>query len=378
MVRIISQILHWDKRDLRKRAESIERDKDAPPKEVRDELKNWIQRSRAEHEECRKASKLQGMSIVAIILALSSVSSDLSEPQHANAIEYLSIHLAIRDRQEITKVLCHRNPDILTAAVKHAFDAYTPMIRRIHEAVYLSDTLWDFERFVTDMLKIAKPSQGKGPAKSPSVEGFVDLLHRHQYSCHKFLHQVAKNGKEVTSWWRDYVHLAASHFRRNETPPASLSLVSPTMSTGGIQTGLENAFNNLSARDQEAVKTELDAHKNYIDDLHEASAARIRAVINRWHSTPFGPGAYLARWQQLMDNTAITPKGFQGPVRYGTNKKFDHSDIPEDELDPAHEIKFRAESQAENIVSRSLPTPSKAETTLTLLGNKFRELLVSQ
>jgi Mg2+ and Co2+ transporter CorA len=153
------------------------------------------------------------MSIVSVILAVSSVSSELTEVQHEKALEYLSLHLAIRDRQQIVKVLCQRNPDILTAAIRDAVDAYAPMIRLLHEAVNLSDTLWDFEQFLTDMLKVAQPAGVKGQEKLPSVEDFVDLLHRHQKSCHKFIHQFAKNGKEMAGWWRDYVRSKFSIIR---------------------------------------------------------------------------------------------------------------------------------------------------------------------
>lgn len=151
-IRIISQVLGWDKRELRKRAEKIEKEKDAPPKEVLAELRDWITRSRVEHEACRESSKAQDMSIVAVILSLSSLSVELSPPQHEKAMEYLSLQLAIRDRTEIVRVMCKRNPDILTAAVRQGVEAYTPMIRHVHQAVNLSDTLWDFERFLTDML----------------------------------------------------------------------------------------------------------------------------------------------------------------------------------------------------------------------------------
>lgn len=101
-------------------------------------------------------SQEQKMSIVAVILSLSDGPSaeDLTEAQHNNALEWLALQLGIRDRQEIVRVLCQRNPDHLTAAINNAADAYTPMIRQVHQAVNLADTMWDFERFVTDMLKM--------------------------------------------------------------------------------------------------------------------------------------------------------------------------------------------------------------------------------
>lgn len=310
-----------------------------------------------------------------MILALSSVSDELTETQHAKAQEYLSLQLAIRDRQQIVKVMCRRNPDILTAAIRDAVDAYTPIIRHIHQAVDLGDTLSDFERFLTDMLKISQPAGKKGEQKTPSVEEFVDLLHRHQSSCHKFLHQVAKNGKEMTSWWQEYVHMAAAQFRNDEKPPASKSVVPDEMATGGLQSALANAFANLSADDQKAVRLELDAWKQYIDELHEASATRIASVIKRDKTTPFGPGAYLARWQQLLDSTQITPDTSKGPVRYGSRKIVKEEDRKG--IDGDHDS-LVSQQHVEKAVDDKLPEPPKAEVTSRLLWPIFREALVEK
>ncbi|KAK4508633.1 hypothetical protein PRZ48_002372 [Zasmidium cellare] len=370
---IISQVLGWDKRDLRKRADKIEKEQNAPPKEVREELKNWINRSRAEHDECRRQSQEQNMSIVAVILSLSSVSVEMTEQQHAKALEYLSLHLAVRDRQEIVRVLCKRNPDILTAAIRDAVDAYTPIIRHIHQAVNLSESLWDLEQFLTDMLKISKPTGPKGQEKAPTVEAFVDLLHRHQASLHKFLHQVAKNGKEVTAWFKEYSHTAASMFRNHEKPPPSESVVSDKMVTGGLQDELAKIFAELPAKDQEAVRQELVAHGKYIDELHAASAARISAVIKRNHSTPFGPGAYLARWQHLMDKTPITPATAHGPVRNGANKSVKE----ESRKDVDGGDSGLSEEQAQKAVGDKMPVPPKSETTLKCFAERFRTALAT-
>ncbi|USW48408.1 Putative PX-associated domain-containing protein [Septoria linicola] len=371
---IISQVLGWDKRELKKRAEKIEKAKDGPPKDVLAEIRDWIGRSRAEHEETRRRSQEQNMSIVAVILALSSVSSELSEAQHAKAQEYLSLQLAVRDRQQIVKAMCQRNPDILTAAIRDAVDAYTPMIRYVHQAVNLSDTLWDFERFLTDMLKISMPNDAKKEQKPPSVEDFVDLLHRHQSSCHKFLHQFAKNGKEMTEWWKEYVHMAAANFRREDKPPSSESLVADKMTTGGLQDALEKAFADLSASDQKAVQGELDAWKKYIDELHDASTARISSVIKRTQATPFGPGAYLARWQQLLDDTPITPSTAKGPVRHGSDKSVKEESRADIE---GNDNSLITEEQAQKAVGDKLPTPPRCKVVSKLLWPKFNEALAS-
>lgn len=370
----MSQVLGWDKRELRKRAEKIDKDKDGPSKEVRDELKDWITRSRAEHEECRTRSKEQSMSIVSVILALSSVSPEMTEEQHTKALEYLALHLGIRDRQEIVRVLCKRNPDHLTQAVRDGVDAYTPMIRHVHQAVNLSDTVWDFEVFLTDMIKISKPSGGdgkKGAGNPPSVEDFVDLLHKHQDMSHKFLHQVAKNGKEVTKWWQDYVHEAAAQFRGEAGSDASV--LSNRLKGTEVQDSIRKAYTNLSDSDKAVVKTELEAHSKYLTDLHDASAARISAVINRTNSrTPYGPGAYLARWQNLLDTTVITPATAEGPVRYGGNKSV--KEEGRKDVDGTEES-FVSEEHAGKVVDEQTPNAPEVKKTLELLGPKFRALL---
>ncbi|KAK3644393.1 hypothetical protein LTR56_009645 [Elasticomyces elasticus] len=356
---IITQVLNWDKRELKKRADKIEKDKAGPPKQVLSEITSWItQRSRVEHEECRRQSREQRMSIVAIIMATSSQSIDeLKDAQHAQALEYLTLQLGIRDRQEIVRVLCQRNPDHLTAGVRDGVDAYTPMIRYVHQAVNLSDTVWDFEQFLTDMLKMSKPSGPKGKEKPPSVEDYVDLLHRHQQSCHKFLHQVAKNGKEVVAWWKDYVHMAAAEFKEKPNGPDK---------------AIVSAFGKLKASEQNDVKAELDVWSKYLDDLHSASATRIASIITRSGSTPFGPGAYLARWQHLLDTTIITPEKQRGPVRYGGSKSVKEESregVNGDEADEFAQPKVAA-SQA----ARQLDAP-EVDKTIGLLGAKFREII---
>lgn len=223
---------------------------------------------------------------------------------------------------------------------------------------------------MTHAQKTAKPSGTKGQETPATVEGFVDLLHRHQSSVHKFLHQAAKNGKEMVSWWADYAHAAAQQFRNDETPPPSAAVISDKMATGGVKQALEADFATLSESDRNQIVAELEAHHKYINDLRTASQARISAVIKRTESTPFGPGAYLARWQQLMDNTAVTPATFNGPVRYGGSlsvKTEGRKDVDGTEGATAGKVEE----------SNKMPKAPKVETTLRLLGGKFREVLAS-
>lgn len=345
-------------------------------------------RSREEHAENRRMSQDQKMSIVAVILSLSDGPSaeDLTEAQHTNSLDWLALQLSIRDRQEIVRVLCHRNPDHLTAAINNAADAYTPMIRQVHQAVNLADTMWDFERFVTDMLKMSKPSGPKGQEKAPSVEDFVELLHRHQSSSHKFLHQVAKNGKEVLSWWTDYAHDVISQFRNDINPAESRSVVADEMSTGGLQEWLQKSYSDLSDADKKKVDAEIEANVNYLHALHKASASRIASVIKKTKSTPYGPGAYLARWQNLLDDTLITPRQKSGPVRRGANKEIKEESRAEAERAGADAVggdedasvavkSFVTEEEVEKIVDEKTPKAPKCEKVIELFGQRFREVL---
>ncbi|GAB7335813.1 hypothetical protein MBLNU13_g08089t1 [Cladosporium sp. NU13] len=370
---IISQVLSWEKRELKARIAKIEKDKDAPSKAVLAEINTWVKdRSREEHAECRRQSKDQQRSIITVLLSLSSQSPELSDKQHAKALEYLSLTLAVRDRQEIVRVLCQRNPDHLTAAIRDGVDAYTPMIRDVHQAVNLSDTFWDFERFVTDTLKISKPQGKKGEEQPPTVEDFVDLLHRHQTSCHKFLHQVAKNSRPLMDTWKSYVRSAAAQFNAHTKPPSTASVVPDPVASGGAHKKLQEAFSALSHDDQQAVKAELEAYDKYLTDLHTASAARISAVIKRTHSTPFGPGAFLARWQQLMDSTPVTPDKPQGPVRYGGTRSV--KEAGRRDID-GEEAGFVGEGEKEKEVGEKTPQMPSIEKTVELLGQRYREIL---
>lgn len=53
---IMSTILGWDIRELKKQLTKVEKDKDCPSSEVRDTLKQWTEKDRDEHIKIREAS----------------------------------------------------------------------------------------------------------------------------------------------------------------------------------------------------------------------------------------------------------------------------------------------------------------------------------
>lgn len=423
---IMSTILGWDKRDFKKRLDKLEKDENAPSQEVRDALTSWIEeKTQREHQQTRDVSKQNKMSIVQTILAVSSTDAEMSEEQHSLALEYLSLKLSIRDRTQITNVLCHSNPDHLTQAIRDGVAAYEPIIRQVHQAVDLSDTVSDFQAFVHDMLKLCKsckPGAGSEDAV-PDVEDFVHLLHKHQNSCHKFLHQVTKNGPELSEWFREWCHGVAANFQRPEPTKSDSLPVADRMAA--IFMELPEMYY------KEPIRQELTYYAEYLKKIHEGSAARIReviqhdissqqydspapsptksthhrlespipspiALIHRRHESPaqsptrsthnnsrlaqssrrtmYGPGAYLAKWQALLDTTEITPDKAFGPLRHGADisvRRESVKDVDGEVPDTA----IGAEAQKESAVPTS---PPDVVVTLKVLGPKFKEMLTRE
>ncbi|KAI9664052.1 MAG: hypothetical protein M1821_007543 [Bathelium mastoideum] len=383
---IVSQVIGWDVKALKARATKLEKSKDAPSKEQFEALREYLSRSREEHEQCRAQSQQQPLPLVGLILATSAASAELSEEQEKLALEYVNIQFAIHDREAIANVLCHHQPDHLTQAIRDGVSAYDPLIRQIHNAVDLSGTLSDFEAFLTDLIKITKSQttsgsstkQGDKPS-SLSVEDYASLIRKHIKSSHKFLHQVAKNGPEITQWFRDYAHHAASHFRTRDPAPKP----GDHPAAGSMTTTLQSLVSQLSAQDRTAVLSELDARASYLQALAQASDARLSAVIANTSATSFGPGTYLARWQALLDATPITPLTTRsGTVRYGRDLDVKEASKVYEAMKAAGHGKVGDEEQekvaverADGAVRSGQPEVPPVARTVELLGGKFRDVL---
>jgi hypothetical protein len=344
-----------------------------------------------------------------VVLSEAAVAPALDQTQHKLALDYLAIQLAIRDREQIIKVLCHTQPDHLTEAVRDVVTAYEPVIRSVHNAVDLSETVTDFERFLKDMIFISRPhhkddkSKLRNGVNVPTVGDYVQLLKTHQSSCHKFLHQCAKNGKDVTSWFHDWTHKAVAAFRHQSGPRNSpFDHVDSYDGDGhrSLASELESIFTALPEAQRKKYLPILNAHAEYLSSLHAASASRLASVVEspvsespvlrqkphqyllqalsrsssqsptspnsrsasparEFSKTPpvildLGPGAFLARWQALLDDTMITPATAEGPIRYGRNKDVQHSpkiDVDKERTDsPGPSFTNSLEINAERIV----------------------------
>ncbi|KAL2352902.1 PX-associated-domain-containing protein [Cryomyces antarcticus] len=365
---IISTVLGWDTKDLKSRASKVEKNKEAPSKEQLQAIKDYVQKPREEHEECRSQKK-QSRSIIAVLLSLSSAPVELSDAQHELALEYLSFQLSLRDRDALGKILCHHQPDHLTQAIRDLVSAYEPMIRQVHQAVDLSGTVGDFEAFLNEMIKLSKGDAKEG--KVPSVEDYIRLLHKYQGCSHKFLHQVAKNGKDVTTWFQEYAHEAAGQFRQQQSQSNGAS----DLAVGSMTSALDSLLSKLSDQDRQTVLRDVDAHVQYIASLSSASSARLKAVTAGSGKTPYGPGMYLARWQSLLDATPITPATPEGPVRRG--KSTEVKDAARVDVDGERKGAVDARGEAKVVRGKQPEAPNVGETT-RLLGKDFREILAGR
>jgi hypothetical protein len=265
-------------------------------------------------------------------------------------MEYFSTYLSIRDREELTKVSCKLQPDILTAMVREIVTAMDPVIRAIHNAVDLSGTVQDTENFLTDLIKVSKPkkkgsrsrqtSRESSPAPSapasitdqeasevPTVEDYVQLLRRHAPSMHKFVHQAVKNAPDLAKDYLVYAKKIFSEFKVDENAKAAEERGEG--GAGNMSAPLHAMFSTLSTEKQDELKKLLDDHESHLGQLKETSLDRLRTIMQPSTSqskspsrgTTHGPGMYLSRWNSLLDSTLISPATAHGPVRRGWEVK---------------------------------------------------------
>ncbi|EKG17335.1 hypothetical protein MPH_05401 [Macrophomina phaseolina MS6] len=365
---IISTVLAWDSSELQKQATKIEKtkEKDRPSDKHLDAIKSHLQLSREEKEKRRAMSKETPKSIVAVIFEEDSLPANLPESQQAQAQQYFKAQLSIRDRDQLSQVLCRQQPDYLTEAIRDLVSAYDPIIRALHNAADLSAGLADLENFLNDLIKIAKlPSISKSKDKDkpvPTVEDFVQLLKKHQGSCHRFLYQVAKNGPELTEWFRQYALKFISEFQRASESPAG---------AGAMTTTLNSLFGKLTPEERELVSKALDAHSDYLLHLHKSSEARMKSILSRSSRTEFGPGMYIAKWIDLMGSTPITPATVNGPLRYGKNRDV----LEAAQIDVDGEKKGGIAIEKEATGEQKIPEAPNVEEILRLLAPGYREAL---
>ena len=322
-------------------------------------------------DSCRE--EMLPESIVKAVLSESS-ESELSHIQHELALEYIAIQLAIRDREQLINVLCNHQPDLFTSSIRTLVSAYEPIIRALHQAVDLSAGVSDAEAFLTDLIKISQAENKNGTSKSPSVEDYCRLLDKHQPSSHRFIHQVLKNGKELSKWYREYAEHAAKQYQQ-EKSTARVDEHPTNGAAGDFTPQLESLFVALSDDEKSKVLKEADQHAEYLASLTETSTTRMKTVIRQLSepesNTMLGPGMFLSRWQALMDEALITPAKPEGPVRHGKDPSV--KDATRVDTDGSK----KGAGGVQEGVGEEMASPPDVGNSVRLLSDGFRESLRS-
>ncbi|KAL2175093.1 PX-associated-domain-containing protein [Thermothelomyces heterothallicus CBS 202.75] len=401
--RIIWLVLTWDASDFRKSAEAIEKAKGCS-KEQLAAIREYLNKSRAEHDEIRKASAQRNQSMVEIILERSNpeLLASLTESQQSQCSEYLSALLEARDRDEIINTLCRQSPDFFTQAIKDAVASFEPMIRAIHMKVDLHEHVSAGEAFLTEFINISRTRKNNSgllgsltstkaetsETRIASVEDYVLLLRNNRHLLYNWLHQLASQCPEVCDEFRAWAKETIKVFRRPvnpEYPRTALNTEDGNRpgAAGALSRHLQHLFATLPASTRSRILPAIDAHAAYLSALEDLSLKRMQRILDnmvsitntatttsaaaattpsapsnpsstatapaaptsylipsRWsrpgRSTPrspspnsvsltsppngtnateaeskkrsfSGPGMYLARWQQLLDDAVIGP-----------------------------------------------------------------------
>ncbi|KAF2016778.1 hypothetical protein BU24DRAFT_423131 [Aaosphaeria arxii CBS 175.79] len=324
MQQILSTVMAWDTSEFQRRAQKLESQRDAPERKVFKAIKSYVYAPRDQHEAARNISIAESKSIIAVILTTAETPIELeslTEHQHDIAMEYYSTLLSIRDREELTKIFCKMQPDLLTSALRDLVSAFDPVIRNVHNAVNLSDTITDAENFLNDLIKISKPKKlhsrnnsgsrpssksnsrstsphhnpdqdtetpasitdslsGYHPDSIPKVEDYVQLLRKHAPSCHKFLHQVCKNAPELANQYLVYAKDIASEFRVHDPDVLAASSDDRGEAAAGNMTApLHAIFSSLPADKQKDLTAQLDQHAKHLQHLKSTSRSRLKTIL---------------------------------------------------------------------------------------------------
>jgi hypothetical protein len=437
--RIISMVLSWDCSEFRKSAVAIEKAKGGPSREHLSVIQEYIELSRGEHEALRTVSAETPQSIVAAIFANTrpDLLKTLSGAQHAQCLEYYSAALSVRDREQITKVLCRQNPDHFTQALRDAVGSFEPIIRTIHEQVDIREHLSAGETFINDFISTSKPKKRQNGVKesepadlAPSVEDYVRFLQRNRQLLYNWLHQVAASCPDIRESFRTWAKSTVKGaFAQDGIKPEDYDLSVPESSTsdilsrtpqtkervtgaGDMSPALENIFRDLSVDMQKEVIPALDAYAAYLTELEELSLNRMQRVLDNLEntgssvstsrqssgvntpkqssgaSTPqqylktntqikarsmCGPGMFISRWQAILNRTAITPASPTGAPRSGKDVK--GSSVLGKTGASAPKDSWDSESLARQ-AEADVPRPPDVDAVVRALGPAFRAVAV--
>jgi hypothetical protein len=300
----------------------------------------------------------------------------LTDIQHQQCLEYYSALLSVRDRDEITNVLCRQTPDRFTQAIREGFAAFDPMIRTLHDRVDLRDYVETTRVFMDDFIKTGKPKKTDSAVKQPSVEDYADLIRRHRHVMFKWLHEIASKCPEIREPYRLWANDAAKALRSHKTTDTSASS-GYALNGGDMEDELNALFTSIPEESQTEILSRLDAHAQYLTELHDLSMVRLQGVLDTGQpGGASGPGLYLARWQSLLDETVITPEKPGGLIRHGRDVKFSTTMGKTGATTPR--IRGGARSGTQTPVTGAAPVFPDVCAVTRALGEQFRAVLAAR
>lgn len=355
VTRIISVVLSWDSSEFRKSADKIEKAKGGLTKEQLGAIKKYVNSPLTERERIFRTSVENRTSIVVMVLreANPKLVESISDETHGLCLDYLSALLSVRDRDEITKVLCRQNPDLFTQAIKDGVAACEPLIRDIHDKVDLREPISDMESFIGQFIETGKQgsSASKEETSVPSVKDYVELLRRNRKMVYKWLHNLARECPDIREMFREWAKDTIKVFRtadpntilnggesdetgvktngnlENQDPETTSPF---DRGAGAMDQTLNRIFSALGEDTRVSLLPLLDSHARYLSSLNDYSSARMQRILDQVSGKEnpgdkgdmvAGPGLYLSQWQNLLDETLITPDSPQGKPRHGRDVK---------------------------------------------------------
>ncbi|KAK0671936.1 PX-associated-domain-containing protein [Cercophora samala] len=268
-------------------------------------------------------------------------------------------------------------------------------------------------------------------ARTPSVEDYVILLRRNRQILYNFLHQVASQCPDLTEDFRVWCNTTIKVFQQHRRPPQEPeqppSSPEPPKSkkrpggAGAVSSNLQHLFSSLPSLTREQIIPSINAHASYLSSLGDLSRKRMQKILdnlppdtppspprpassmsNSGWSTPLswgwsgggsdsrksspppttansiavkqsysGPGMFLSRWQQLLDDTVIGPATLDGKLRSGRDVKGElamgKTGVSKERgLDPAKLVRM-AEEEA--------PRAPDVKVVVEALGGEFKGLV---
>ena len=188
------------------------------------------------------------------------------------------------------------------------------MIRSLHDKIDLRQHIDAARAFMDDFIKISKGKkvgspEGKGKEmRPPSVDDYVDLLRRHRFALYRWLHDIGSKCPEIKDMCVDWAKEIAQEF----------SSKTPAREAENMDERLNALFESLPGHKQDPIVAALDAHMEYLTILEQDSFQRMQSIADPdSEDSARGTGIYLSRWQDLMDETQITPGEPHGEMRLG-------------------------------------------------------------